>query len=712
MSISGRNLDHSTSGEGNGYAGASIFVLMSIRSAPVLTWIAASMAWAGYSHVAGTVVDAQTGVPLDGARIVGLESGRSAKTSPDGRFVLSATNPPARAVVAEQPEVQGGARLILRGAGVHYDWVSVSGERRYLATGPANLNPGDLHEGLGWICSQAPGRLDCRSVVRVGRNLSLRDSRINPPGNGLPSPAASESLSVWLPGRATSIVPAVASAPMVVNMPRIQSVAGDFHTHTFLTDGAHTLDDVAAHAFGGKYALRDRTGTSQGDSTAPGFGLDWFANSEHGGAFATDRFGMPYTSLPGIVRKGVDAGGAMWRWQSLRELSWPAVDSLRHSYPTHRLFQGVEWNVPAHEHASVGILAKGPDPISRFEYFFDGNDGDTVGAGWSDASRKDRVSSHAKALAGLRWLREHHGDSSWVVINHPSRLRVTLIQDLRDFHDAGGSVFLGIEAIPGHQKSATRGGYGYTPPAPDDPLNARTWGGVDRMLAKVGGVMDALWSEGRRVWVFANSDFHYAAGNDHYPGQYNKSITRVADRSEAGILAGLRSGATVAAMGDLVDSFSLELDDGIRTASMGGELGTNRDSVDVLVRYHVPARSALGDIPSVDHIDLIRGRVKGRIAFFDPRYATDSVADVAVVASAKSGPAMLSKDGWYEVRWRLVSDRSSYFRVRGSSMPKSTPGWTDSLGNPLCDELQAPNDDAKARANLWFYSNPVFLRRR
>lgn len=685
---------------------------MTIRFAPAFSILAASMAWAGYERMAGQVIDSRTKTPLAGARIVGLESGRLARTGVDGRFVLPAANAPAKPEVTKEPAIQGGARLILRGMGVRYDWVSISGARRFLATGPKNLNPGDLHEGFGWICMGGEGRGDCQGVFRVGRNLSLRDAPMRFPDRTLPSPIASESLSVWLPGRATSTVPGLAQGSTVVELPRIQSVAGDFHTHTFLTDGSHTQDDVAAHAFGGKYSLWDWTGISQGDSIAAGFGLDWFANSEHGGAYPYDRFGMAYTSLPQVVRKGVDAGGAMWRWQSLREFSWPAVDSLRQAYPAQRLFQGLEWNVPTHEHASVGILATSPEPISRFEFFFDGNDGDTVGAGWPEAPSKDRSYTHTKALSGLRWLRQRHGDSSWVVINHPSRLRVTSIRDLRDFHEAGGPVFLGIEAIPGHQKSPARGGYSYTPPLPDDPWNARTWGGVDRMLARVGGVMDALWSEGRRVWVFANSDFHHAAGYDHYPGQYNKNITRVQDKSESAILAGLRSGATVAVMGDLVDSFSLEIDDGIRTASMGAELETVRDSVDLLVRYHVPARSALGDVPSVDHIDLIRGRVHGRMASSDPRYAKDSVANVAVVASAKSGPAHLAKDGWNEVRWRLASDRSSYFRVRGSSMPKATPGWTDSLGNPLCDELQYPNDDAKARGNLWFYSNPVFLKRR
>ena len=47
---------------------------------------------------------------------------------------------------------------------------------------------------------------------------------------------------------------------------------GDMHTHTFLTDGSNTQLQVVQNAFN-KY------------------GLDWMANSEHGGFSARDPFG-------------------------------------------------------------------------------------------------------------------------------------------------------------------------------------------------------------------------------------------------------------------------------------------------------------------------------------------------------------------------------------------------------------------------------------
>ncbi|HNY31835.1 MAG TPA: hypothetical protein PKO15_13190 [Fibrobacteria bacterium] len=681
-----------------------------IRSIAVVLLVAC-MAQAKFERVSGRIRSGTDMQPVHGARIVGLQSGRAAWTDHTGRFELPAMG---RTVVEfrQPPTVRGGTRLFLGGPGHSFWWVSPSGRSRLLAEAPVDLHPGRIGDDFGWVCVDPAGSATCWSILKVGRNVVVSGSGRTAGGGLLVDPPLPDTLSIWIPGRGFRQVSVVHGDNLELGIPPIRTVAGDFHTHTFLTDGSHTLDDVAAHAFGGTYSLRNFDGSPIRDSVPSGFGLDWFANSEHGGAFSSDRFGNSITASPQIQLKGIPTGGYMWRWQSLGEFSWPAVDSLRRFHPGRQLFQGVEWNVPGHEHASVGILASSPDPISRFEFLYDAGDGDTVGAGWPEASVKERVNSHAKALAGARWLRDHHGDSSWIVVNHPSRLRLTFIQDLRDLHEAGGPVFLGIEAIPGHHKASSRGLYGYTPPFPDDPWNARTWGGVDRMLARVGGVMDALWSEGRKVWVFANSDFHYSGANDHYPGEYNKNVTRVADKSAAGILAGLRSGATVATMGDLVDSFSLELDDGRNVASMGGELTTGSDSVTVLVRYHVPAHSALGDIPVVDHVDLIRGEVHGRILPGDGAYTLDTVANVSVVASVRTGDLVRSVDGWFETRWKLPADRSSYFRVRGSRLPRGTAGWTDSAGNPLCDETHYPNDASQALYNRWFYSNPVFLKRR
>ena len=77
-------------------------------------------------------------------------------------------------------------------------------------------------------------------------------------------------LAVWL------LVSSTASASFAAQTtPAGQDgiwVTGDFHNHTWLTDGEHVEQDVVTNAF-------------------EKFGLDWLANSEHGGSFGRDPSG-------------------------------------------------------------------------------------------------------------------------------------------------------------------------------------------------------------------------------------------------------------------------------------------------------------------------------------------------------------------------------------------------------------------------------------
>jgi hypothetical protein len=51
-----------------------------------------------------------------------------------------------------------------------------------------------------------------------------------------------------------------------------------------------------------------------------------------------------------------------------------------------------------------------------------------------------------------------------------------------------------------------------------------------------------------------------------------------------------------------------------------------------------------------------------------------------------------------------------YFRLRGTNLPPDTPNETDAEGNPLADSLVGANTVAKAWADLWFYSNPIYIQ--
>ena len=57
-----------------------------------------------------------------------------------------------------------------------------------------------------------------------------------------------------------------------------------------------------------------------------------------------------------------------------------------------------------------------------------------------------------------------------------------------------------------------------------------TFGGAGIFMAEIGGVWDALLSEGRHWWVSASSDYH--ADDDFYPGEYQKTYTYVSEKND------------------------------------------------------------------------------------------------------------------------------------------------------------------------------------
>jgi hypothetical protein len=55
-----------------------------------------------------------------------------------------------------------------------------------------------------------------------------------------------------------------------------------------------------------------------------------------------------------------------------------------------------------------------------------------------------------------------------------------------------------------------------------------------------------------------------------------------------------------------------------------------------------------------------------------------------------------------------------YVRLRGTNLAPNTPHESDAQGNPLPDRLATESlkvDEAEeAWRDLWFYSNPIFIR--
>ena len=340
-------------------------------------------------------------------------------------------------------------------------------------------------------------------------------------------------------------------------------VAGDINTHTLLGDGSNAQVEVTRNAF----AL---------------YGLNYLANSDPGGKSNTDPSGAPFVT-------------PIWRWITLPLYSYPLTQDARETYAGHRVIQGLDWNAPGHEDASVGIIggANEPNGISDFEYLFDKADTDTSRAGEGllpDSNGNPAVpfdkhnTTAADTLAGVQWLEDNYFQQSYVIVNNPSQELLWSAADLRAMNDAAPDVAFGMEGMPGHQAAAARGGYGYyiaadgtvtTDPSQADATltaKARTYGGADYMTAKVGGVWDSLLGEGRHFWIFDDSDYHWASkqykdasGNvigtayqDFWPGQYAKTWTFEKKNTDAGLLDGMRSGNVFVASGDLINKLAFE----------------------------------------------------------------------------------------------------------------------------------------------------------
>jgi hypothetical protein len=527
------------------------------------------------------------------------------------------------------------------------------------------------------------------------------------------------SLILQAPAPKTTIItstPSPSANPLITGF----WTSGDFHSHTWLSDGKHTQAELLSAGFNQ-------------------FGLDWMANSDHGGSFGHDPDGISWDVSP-LMKKTKLLGDptaykdgqkvlhpAMWRWQSLLDFSWPLLfggedgagdiqPGLQSQYPNKVLIQGLEWNVPCFAHAGVGIINQTSGvAISNFEYQFDANDKDTS----RSAELPKHNSTRADVLSAIKYLATNFPTNSYVVINHPSREQTYTAADIRNMINAGPDIVLGLEGMPGHQMESSRGSYSnnfYTDANKkildqEKTDQARTYGGADIMLAKVGGLMDSLWGEGRHFWVFDNSDFHGRTdGNDFWPGEYEKNHVFVTELTQSGILNGMRSGNVFITHGDLIKALDFKAASLGNSRTMGQDLETTQGSdVTVTIRFKTPIQNNNGDKPVVDHIDLIMGNVTGIIPPSSPKYSSKTNPSTQVIASFSKMDWKTDPDGYQTISFTLPKlQQNVYLRLRGTNLGMNVENETEN-GNPLIDNLMGINKQAKAYADLWFYSNPIFI---
>ncbi|MCD9032435.1 hypothetical protein LDO32_11930 [Luteimonas sp. Y-2-2-4F] len=364
-----------------------------------------------------------------------------------------------------------------------------------------------------------------------------------------------------------------------------------------------------------------------------------------------------------------------------RDHAWPALLQARREVPALIQFNGMEFDVPAAEHASL-IVAPGPDErdqLVEIERRYGRSEPLEEGA-------RDDESLMLEALAHMRALPA----PPLLIVNHPSRTATGVGEwgrveprELRAWHDAAPGVVVGMEGAPGHQATRSERGLYRNAGAP-------TFGGFDQMTATVGGVWDAMLAEGRRFWITATSDSHVNerdGGRDFDPGEYSK--TWVWARPEAAdILDGLREGRMFAATGDLIDALELTVrsaGDEARSATMGGRLAARPGEplrIDLRVRQP-SAPNARGQRPRLEQVALIVGEAgaDGDARMRTHRFGRDRMR--------RDG------DGWSVSLELPMPAHGGFVRARGSSTTEP---------EPLAD---VPGEDPWR--DLWFYSNPVFF---
>jgi hypothetical protein len=484
--------------------------------------------------------------------------------------------------------------------------------------------------------------------------------------------------------------------------------AGDHHIHTKYSPDAQY--EVATQV-----------------ANARKYGLDWVVITDHGGV-AHQKFSIDQVT--------------------------PDIEAARRKYRDTLVYQGLEWNIPGAEHATV-FLPPGRhtvDILRAFEAAYDGGVLSTpvANGGLGLIQRSTSADGEPYALAALRYLDAQvfagRTEIALMLANHPARRGVDSPHELRGWRDTAPEVAIGMEGAPGHQAAAItaanggsgagRGYYdgspgadsfpGFAPTATENPY--RSYGGFDWMTAKVGGVWDSMLAEGLPWTITATSDSHQVFGDtfvqgpqnyeqtgskgapvdsgvvqrygDYWPGQYSSTLVGATSRSYVDMMRGLQSGKVVAVHGRLVDGLDLRVrarsDGDVRGVTTGGRTFVRRGT-DVVVTIDITLASRPnfgGSVPKLAKVDLIAGPLTGAVADRDAMTApgTSVVETFAVPGGARG-----------RIRFTHTFprvDRAFYLRLRGSDGNR-----LDSAGNPLMDVL----GDDDPWSDLWFYANPVFV---
>ena len=441
-------------------------------------------------------------------------------------------------------------------------------------------------------------------------------------------------------------------------------LAGDHHIHSRFSVGWDREQNPPAPIIGGDAIYP----TPVNASMARRFGLSWMVTTDHGG--------------PNHSKVN-------------RDMAYPELIQSRTEVKEVIQFYGMELNTPAGDHSSLIIphSADEADVLFRLESDFDKLETFPL-----DPAR-DTEDRMIAALEVMRALEK----PPVVIANHPSRSARGYGEygmydpaEFRRWNDAAPNVAIGMAGAPGHQAMAlapvitnelqrVRGAY----------RGFHTMGGFDQMTAKLGGFWDSMLGEGRHWWITANSDSHrhYTEGGvDFWPGEYSKTYV-YAEKNYDSILSALRAGKVFVTTGDLVSEIYLEVTQENRSATIGEEITVYPGSeITVKIRIRDPhAKNAVEENPEVNRVDLIVGEITGSV---EDRTAN---SNGSTRVSQRFTSLTWRREGEYlTMSYALRVPGSMYVRIRGTNTFELEPEQDPPAENPWSD--------------LWFYSNPVFIK--
>ncbi|MBG9986881.1 LPXTG cell wall anchor domain-containing protein [Facklamia sp. DSM 111018] len=512
-----------------------------------------------------------------------------------------------------------------------------------------------------------------------------------------------------------------------------RTVTGEFHSHTNQSGDASepymVLENVLDAAFHENVDQLPEEGKAYLEE---GEAFDYYMTADHLRKSPRDVNGEEVDPQP--------------TWKTIRDdvNEFIRLQEEEGKYKGKIYYPGFEWDMFGLDHATVAIVEDGSNrvPIEAYRHFewlyaydtpteaFTDNELEVFGP--RDNVKEDKMNSYD----GLRWLQKYYPES-FLQANHPSRHNggggEVRAEDLRDMQDIAPDVVAGFEGMPGNQLGGDRGEM------------RDIYGGADEMIAKVGGVWDSLLGEGRDLYNYANSDFHFKVSSNelyssgYWPSEYSRNYTEVEGNTFQDIVKGLKSGNSWSVFGDLISGLDFFVTAGDQTATMGETLHLDKNTeANLTIRFQETLKnnykhlfedyeSDVTNNPILDHIDLIVGNIYGKVA--DKRTDFNPTTRIQERFDADDW-GQADENGWYSMSLPFHVNEDMYMRLRGTNHELGSEGETDWEGNPLLDEyMEKPNQDdfeteedfmAALRlyfdqindrnySDLWSYSNPIKL---